>query len=268
MKAQFKKITPAMAAKWLEANTGNRRVRKSLVDLYAKDMREGRWLKTHQGVLFSSSGRLLDGQHRLMAIVQSGATVEMLVTTGADDSAFPGIDINAVRTVADFMLGQPYRCQVAAAARHLYLVLNGHGYLNSKASPSKPELLAFIDAHPEIRESAEDAIESGLIWRSLGSQAFQLYFFHLAKDHPKCREFMSQVADGAELRKGSVPHVLRERILCGPKAAHGKRDTPKERQFIYVRAWKAFRDGRRVTKLQLPRGYQFESADFDPRVPS
>jgi hypothetical protein len=75
-------VTPALAQEWLAKNTPtNRNVSMHTVQAYADEMKAGRWVLTHQGVAFNAFGELIDGQHRLKAVVMSGASVEMMVTT-------------------------------------------------------------------------------------------------------------------------------------------------------------------------------------------
>ena len=78
MKTQAKNITPKMAAEMLERHLNpenQRRQSQSVVESYARAMRAGQWLLTHQGIAIDTNGELVDGQHRLSAIVASGATV-------------------------------------------------------------------------------------------------------------------------------------------------------------------------------------------------
>lgn len=75
-------VTPAMAELWLRNNVKNRKLRQTTVDAYARDMRAGNWLQTHQGIAFGENDELLDGQHRLAAIVQAEVTLTLLVTRG------------------------------------------------------------------------------------------------------------------------------------------------------------------------------------------
>lgn len=64
-------VTPALAKQWLEKNTNNRNVNFAKVKKMAKDMREGHWDTTHQGIAIATDGTLVDGRHRLMAVVES-----------------------------------------------------------------------------------------------------------------------------------------------------------------------------------------------------
>lgn len=80
MKTQIMEVTPEMAAKWLSNNPNVRRMRRGRVDAIARSIRAGEFQTTHQGIALQKGGALLDGQHRLAAIVETGATVTMMVT--------------------------------------------------------------------------------------------------------------------------------------------------------------------------------------------
>lgn len=92
-------ITPGMAKEWLaNNNNSNRNIKIVAVERYARDMKNGNWELTSSPISFDASGNLLDGQHRLMAIVQSGCTVKMTVATRCTSSIY---DVNVRRTATD-----------------------------------------------------------------------------------------------------------------------------------------------------------------------
>ena len=94
-------VTPAMAQDWLDSgNIDNRYVRNQVVRRYAIMMTRGEWKATHQGVAFSDR-RLIDGQHRLLAIVQSGKPQWMVVFIEQEDDVYGKIDRGAGRTLRD-----------------------------------------------------------------------------------------------------------------------------------------------------------------------
>jgi len=83
MKTTIETITPQFAIDILENhNPLNRNVSENVVQAYANDMKNERWLLTHQGIAFDVNGNLVDGQHRLWAVVFSGKEVLMNVTRG------------------------------------------------------------------------------------------------------------------------------------------------------------------------------------------
>src|SRR5690349_1505768 len=72
-------VTPDMAARWLEGNTHNRPLNQAHVERLVKDMKAGRWQLTHQGLAFDDRGVLLDGQHRLWAVIEANVPVNFRV---------------------------------------------------------------------------------------------------------------------------------------------------------------------------------------------
>lgn len=117
--AKFQLVTGPIAETWLMHNHHNRPIRRSHVDLLVRDLRAGNYLITHQGVAFDESGALIDGQHRLAAIVESGVDAWLLVVQGlprtqGDAKTMDAVDRHSVRTVAD-MLQLNHNCEKVEA---------------------------------------------------------------------------------------------------------------------------------------------------------
>lgn len=94
------KVTPAHAEKWLKMNTGNRRIRPSHVRHLAKQMEQGRWMLSPEPIVFSPR-RLLDGQHRLSAVLMSGCTIEASVALVQNEDVFRVLDQGVNRNNSD-----------------------------------------------------------------------------------------------------------------------------------------------------------------------
>lgn len=103
MKTELMLVTPETAQAWLKNNDGNRTLRNSAVLEFIEIWNRGEWKVTHQGIAFSTSGRLLDGQHRLsfVAALPDGTEVPLNVTTDAEEESFQVIDGGIKRTTAD-----------------------------------------------------------------------------------------------------------------------------------------------------------------------
>jgi hypothetical protein len=95
------KITPAMATNWLRANNKNRPVRKRHVQFLASEINNENWKVNGQAIIIADNENVLDGQHRLMACIESGRAIETLVVYGVKEEAFATIDTGAVRSGAD-----------------------------------------------------------------------------------------------------------------------------------------------------------------------
>lgn len=101
MQTQTETVTPAIAQNWLKRNRDNRVLRPHHITMMATAMRRGDFPLTHQAIAFDESGELLDGQNRLHAVVESGATVQFQVTRNAPRATFPYLDHHATRNTAD-----------------------------------------------------------------------------------------------------------------------------------------------------------------------
>lgn len=112
MKIELKTITPDDARKYLETNTDNRSVRPGHVKALARAMKNGEWKLLHQPIAFDEKGVLLDGQHRLLAVLQSGVTIETLVAWEAERASFDCIDIGAKRSLGDITGLSPDRAAI------------------------------------------------------------------------------------------------------------------------------------------------------------
>lgn len=100
--AQVVDVTPEIARNLIEnANYDNRKIKPKVVAKYAKAMADGDWKFSPETISVSKTGRLLNGQHRMLAVIQSGVTCRFLFATGFDDDVFSVLDRGAVRTYAD-----------------------------------------------------------------------------------------------------------------------------------------------------------------------
>jgi hypothetical protein len=103
LRSRVQTITPSKAAELLEANTTNRPVSRSVVRSFAEAMQRGEWIVTHQGIAFDVNGVLIDGQHRLAAIVEADVPVDLTVFTDVDDGTFDVLDTGKRRNAADVL---------------------------------------------------------------------------------------------------------------------------------------------------------------------
>jgi hypothetical protein len=94
------------ARKMLERNIKNRRVRRNAVEYIKDQIVNGEWREDHpQPIVFSKSGRIIDGQHRLYAIaeldISNNEALIIRVETGADDGVREYIDTGVPRSLDD-----------------------------------------------------------------------------------------------------------------------------------------------------------------------
>lgn len=159
-------VTPELAAKWLERNTRNRVLRMPVVIRYANDMRAGRWMVTGDAIAFDKNGAIINGQHRLWAVFESGMTVRMLVCFDLEPEVVRVLDDHLKRKLTDIMLVAHPGINVqnihAAAARNMMFALSRTDRHSAASRVSRQEQMAFLEKHlPAIEFSYRECFKSG-----------------------------------------------------------------------------------------------------------
>lgn len=157
LRMKVESITPERAAGYLECNTRNRKIRQHKVTMYANEMLAGNWKLNHQGIAFYADDTLADGQHRLLAIIQAGMTVKMLVTRGLDRSSGTTMDIGGIRNDVDLAsalgVGANFNHKESAVGKAMQTSVR-----NGKAS--RQDSLRFTIRHLEAIRFAMSAAKS------------------------------------------------------------------------------------------------------------
>jgi hypothetical protein len=151
-------VTPELATVWLGRNARNRNVKQGKVK-YAVDMRNGHWRMTGEPIKFDWAGNLLDGQHRLHALILAGVEVDMVVIFGLDPESQDVMDTGAKRSAADALSLHGYKnvTHLASAAGLGLNWLKG-GLVSSTQHVSPPytntEALDFLRAYPGLVDAS------------------------------------------------------------------------------------------------------------------
>ena len=103
MAIEVETISPEVTAALLEANRHNRHMRPPRVIQLADVMRRGEWVLNGETIKIATDGTLLDGQHRLQAVVDSGVTIETYVMRGMPPEVQDTVDTGRRRRLADVL---------------------------------------------------------------------------------------------------------------------------------------------------------------------
>jgi len=103
LKVSIKKFDAELAQHYLDTyNTNNyRKHNENTSDHYAKLMREDKWITSASPIAVSATGVLINGQHRLWAIIKSGVEVELIVIENALDESVYVVDTHKPRKMHD-----------------------------------------------------------------------------------------------------------------------------------------------------------------------
>lgn len=245
-------ITPADARRLLERNTQNRRPKTRAIEVYARDMRNGRWKLTNQGIAFDQGGALIDGQNRLMACLLSDAPFTTLLVTGLDTDTRDVIDTGVKRLFADVlrMHGYVNVMQLSGGAglrfRYEKLVAEKRPYHHFNLPAMRAtheELLLLMQDHPAIEERAGQVFALLKAFPSLPpSSAVAFESLAVEVDADALDEFRTSLITGANLPENDPRLVLRN-FLTRTESTRKGGPTAMYWLGILVKAWNDWRHG-------------------------
>lgn len=250
-------VTPEMARRWLGQNIKNRKIRKQKWMDYARDMASGRWTFDGAPLRFSADGRLLDGQHRCLAIIESGVTLPMVVVRGLPNDSQSVMDIGIKRTPADYLGMQAEggdHKTATAIARSLILFTEAR-------NPTVPQVVEFCETNAERLSTAayytRMCVASGLRGASIYGVA---YYLLSDVDPDAATTFFRRLASGADLGKGNPILLLRNKFMQGTPSGHARDLASLRHNLAWIfRAWNHWRDGKTMQLLRVSATDHFPS---------
>lgn len=251
---QYETVTPDQAALWLSKSAKNRKMSARRVGLYAAAMKRGDWMLTNQGIAIDEFGMLIDGQHRLQAIVDAQTPVQLLVIRATPNKSQLVIDQGYKRLPHD-QVGLREGWEVTpmhiAVAKSMVTSIGGAGETERRGITSDIQLMDrfYVRHHKAVEFAVRQKVKGVTIAPVLAPVARAFY----SVDQNVLVRFCEVVATGMADRKGDGPAVV---LRKGRDKALSAR-AGKDRYAIYKKtelALKAFLDGdsiQRLGQLQL-----------------
>lgn len=253
MKTEVREISPEVASMMLKKNYNNRKLTKSNVTFLSKQMTEGKWLFDGQPIRFDKFGRLLDGQHRLNAVVNSGTTQSFLVVSGLDDSTFQVMDTGKNRSGSDALsiMGVSYANSISACAKLVIKHNKGsHGKTGSHSKITNSDIVEWYNNNREIETKAPKCQILSKAFMNVLSVSYLMYLSlvfdeRCVKDSEK---FLNEVCHGTNIDSKSPTNVLRKYLISDKLSK--KSMSPTNKKALIFKAWNAFRLGKSVSFLR------------------
>jgi hypothetical protein len=193
-------ITPELAKQLLELNCSrNRSLNPSRVRFYAQSMLDGEW-SLSQPINLSVDGQLIDGQHRLSAVVSADLDVPFIVMTGFPVSSAILMDIgmsrNALHTAK--FLGYSLSSNHLSLTRFLIHAHSGKIDHHFNLSPSL--VVKVAEEHKSLLEFCVTRRKTDVILYApvLACVASAYYY----ENHERLKEFLDCWNTGLQKKPG------------------------------------------------------------------
>jgi hypothetical protein len=250
LKTRTVQVTPQLAAQWLKTNADNRKPSEAWIKKLARDMANNDFPNVGESIKFDTEGHLVDGQHRLHAVVRSKKTIEFLVVEGVAREHRYRMDKGRPRKVSD-ELTMRYRIpssQMAVAAVRIILMWEIEVIKSETFKPTDSEIIDFTVKNADL---VNQAVRYGMALRSeigaLPSPTAALWYLTYQIDAAEALSFWDLLKSGEGLHKGDPELTLRAAI--GRLQVKGGEKNPKSFMAMLAKAWNARREGKKMLAL-------------------
>lgn len=248
---RIEEVTPEMARDMLARNTRNRNLRPKHVYDLVKALKAGKWCMNGDTICISEDGTLIDGQHRLTAIVTSGVTARMMVVYNLpnDPEVFGTKGIGKSRHYADVLSIEGAK-NASTLATALSLTFRcDEGAMFDKVVLTNNEIVEVYKIYIGMDESVAKCMRSrGLVPASILAAC---HYMFSRRDSDAADAFVEDVITGVGLSAGDPVLALRDRYMRNAKSS------AKLPQAILmgltIKAWNHRRKGLAGTRLDFSR---------------
>ncbi len=245
------RISPTVAERWLGRNSQNRNIRHGWVSDLARMMVDGEWLLNGEAIKFAHDGVLLDGQHRLHAIVQSGKTVPMLVVRGLPANAQDTMDTGRARNAAHMLQikGYPNATNLAATARIVLIYRDGVRESINSCKVSNRRIEEFARGNTMLAYASSQSSWISRSFRVRPALIGAAMYILMGIDADAAQEFFDRCADGVGLAAGSPILALRARVAANREE---RVNNPAEGDLSLIfRTWNAWRQKKSTSQIRV-----------------
>lgn len=101
MRTEVIELTPESAGELIGRNTENRKVNVNNLKSLVIQMRNGLWKENGESIIVDWNGIVKNGQHRLMAVIETGISYQAVLVTNVNPDSFETIDTGKTRSLVD-----------------------------------------------------------------------------------------------------------------------------------------------------------------------
>lgn len=260
-------IDAAKAADYLARNIHNRPMARPTIIRYTADMRTGNWRETADPIRFDRDGRLIDGQHRLQALIEAELdhALPFHVVRGLHPEAQLFMDQGRKRTTGDQMSLHGYKNgnRLAAGCR-LYLLWRENMLFSDRDQASiitTATIIEWADDNPELLDYAYEVTPQGratIVGEPRVLMAFSLIIAQI--DEQRLKDFYDSLTSLVGLPEGSPILVLHKRLLN--VRTERTRLQPREQLAMFLQTWNYWVAGRSIAQLGRPRGGLWNASNY------
>tara|TARA_R100001129_G_scaffold8574_1_gene6072 strand:- start:18 stop:884 length:867 start_codon:yes stop_codon:yes gene_type:complete len=255
-------ITPEYAQEILDQkNNNNRTIKQTNLNRLVKAIDNDEWQVTNQGIAFDSEGNLLDGQHRLLAIVKTGQALKIMVARNMHPEIFNVVDTGTARMASDVLhisgCGNSSKTIAAAIKNYIFYKKypSGSWSANGVTKPSHFEILETYNNDRELWDEISTRINSHHCKFHFFNKSVAIVFYKLAleKNYSKreIEEFLNKFYEGSNLDIDNPMLSFRNQLMQKAFRNRGS-NTQRFLMNCFIRLFNMYLNDVKKTKFMAP----------------
>lgn len=258
------RVTPEMAMRLLDANKLNRPLTSGHAERIAQQIISGKWRFNGDTIKISEAGDVLDGQHRLYAIIESKIPVDTIIVYGIERDAFATIDtIRKPRSLGDTVaLSGNARHRSVIGGALAWLIRWQRACLETYKAPKHRVENSDVESALKDNPGIVRAVERACTVRSVANPALMGFLFYIVtnRDEALADRMMNTLADPSGVGVNDPFFRLRHYFITD----HHKKKDALMSIAITIKAINAAADGKKVQVLNWR--HQGKSPEAFPKL--
>lgn len=256
IKSEVITVTPHLANQLLEMNTRNRKISPTNLAKVSLQMQRGEWELNGEAIKVAKDGRILDGQHRLKAAVDTSTTFQTLIVYGLEDHTQATMDTGTPRPLSTLLSLRGYKNGNSLAAIVTAIIRSEQWSISAAVSGGSNKYVVTnqqVFERLELETSLADL--PNLVTRvsriGIPKKTGGLLYYKFSEiDGEDTQDFFDRLHSGAGLERGNPILVLRNSLASLKDNVKGEINQ-KHVAAITIKAWNKYRLGEELHQLKF-----------------
>jgi len=250
-------ITPLMAKAWITGSKDfrNRTLNHALVKSYSETMKSGLWKYNGEPIILDKQGDVINGQHRLHAVVLSGVSIQSLVVYGVDRTTFDTMDKGRRRSNSDVLQLAGYKntyglSATASAVYHYIFAGDFSAVSSSRKTNVSGVIIKFLEEYPDMVSSQKFIHLNGQRVEGLSPPGIigAIHFLFGYVNEKKRDRFFDEFINN-QASPGSPVYALIQ-ANRSKQTALAMKSSINLRTALWIKAWNLFSSGLSISQLK------------------
>lgn len=242
-------VTPSIAELYLGKMIQNRNIKESNIIKLTESIKKGYWnAENGEFIKIDKNGKLIDGQHRLRAVIKANTSIYMSFIFDCDPSSYQSLDIGISRSFGDILKMKGYKNynKIPNVIQNESVIIKGVTIRRLSGNSEINNIIDIERIYLENMEYIDYCITQGAKYYSrfkfLQNSVYHSYLNIFSKiDLDSAIEFFEQLTS---LNVHDTNIELLKSILIKDAHTNIRKLNPVEKEALFIKSWNGYMQGK------------------------